>query len=66
MNFTKKETLALLFSCEFAKFFKSAFLQNTSRYLYLQNVTEMFISESEIEENLWNVMSGSYRNRDAK
>ena len=31
-----------------------------------QGLTEMFISEFEKKENLWNLMSEIYKNRDAK
>ena len=35
--FSKKEALAQVFSCEFCKFFKKPFLQNTSGRLLLKN-----------------------------
>ena len=36
-NFTKKETLAKIFSCEFCEILRAPFLQNTSGRLLLSN-----------------------------
>ena len=50
-NFIKKETIALLFSCEFCKIFKNTFLQNTHGKLEHIRESVWFMQLEHLNEN---------------
>ena len=56
-NFIKKETLAQLFSCEFAKFLRTPFLTEQFRWLLLQRT-----QQENVRINVFHVMLRNFRN----